>query len=62
MKKETIQEFILRGGKVEILPATKVNNKNIVRANTAYTHGRMKMLFNEKLSGRGAYTFESKVA
>ncbi len=62
MNKETIQEFILRGGKVEILPAQKVNNKNIVRANTAYTHGRMKMLHNVKLSGMGAYTFEKEVA
>ena len=54
--------FLAKGGKVKILPPQKVDTNNIVRTKTAYTHGRMKMLFNEKLSGMGAYTFERKVS
>ena len=59
LKIETLKEFILRGGKVKILPAQEAyDTDNVVRTKTAYTHGRTKMLFNEKLSGKGAYIFE----
>lgn len=51
IKTETIQEFILRGGKLEVLPAQKVVYKQFCRAKTAYLCGRIKMRNDPKNSG-----------
>jgi hypothetical protein len=40
IKTETVREFILRGGKLEVLPAQKVVYKQFCRAKTAYLCGR----------------------
>jgi hypothetical protein len=42
MNKETIENFIKRGGKIQTLPAQKANNKQIVYCKTSFTHGRIK--------------------
>jgi hypothetical protein len=43
IKTETVREFILRGGKLEVLPAQKVVYKQFCRAKTAYLCGRIAM-------------------
>ena len=62
MKKETIENFIKRGGKIQILSAQKANNKQIVYCKTSFTHGRIRMRHRQVLSGNGAYQLERKVA
>ena len=46
MKTETIQNFILRGGKIEILPAQKSQIKHIVKSKNSYHCGRIKMQYD----------------
>ena len=36
MKTETIQNFILRGGKLQIVPSQKSKNKHIVKCSPKY--------------------------
>ena len=51
MKTETIQEFMLRGGKLEVLPAQKVVYKQFCKAKTAYAIGRIRMRNDPRNSG-----------
>ena len=62
MNKETVENFIKRGGKIQFLPAQKANNKQIVYCKTSFTHGRIRMRHRQVLSGNGAYQLERKVA
>ena len=59
MKTETIQNFILRGGKIEILPTQKSQIKYIVKSKNSYHCGRIKMQYDSRNS---AYVIERKVA
>ena len=51
IKTETLQEFIQRGGKIEVLPAQKVVYKQFCKAKTAYAIGRIRMRNDARNSG-----------
>jgi hypothetical protein len=59
MKTETIQNFILRGGKIEILSAQKSQIKHIVKSKNSYHCGRIKMQYDNRNS---SYVIEKRVA
>ena len=42
MKKQTLEDFIKNGGKVELLPAQKSKIKYINKVKTCYSQGRIR--------------------
>ena len=66
IKSETVREFILRGGKIEVLPAQKVVYKQFCRTKNSYLIGRIKMRNDPRNSGyvmeKSTNFFKSKIA
>ena len=57
LSKETINQYLARGGKITICPPQKFVIKRICKSKTSYNCGRIRMQYNQNY-GNGSYSIE----